>query len=98
MSTLFFSWGDRKGLQSNQIRKGLESNLNNKIRLNSKMLKDKKFSNLKCNKYNKNTKNIVETTYHVKNKDKIDWINLEYQNKLNRHCIANFGCNVSYAQ
>jgi hypothetical protein len=84
-------------LQNNQSTKELQSNLNNKTRLDYKVLQDTKYSNLKCNKYNK-VKSIVETTYNVKNEDNVDWINLDYQDELNQHCITNFGCNVSYAQ
>ena len=81
-------------------KKILQNILDNKIRLNSKVFQDTKYSNLKksnCNKYNK-TREILETTYNVKSKDKIDWINLDYQNKLNQHGITNFECNVSYAK
>lgn len=68
MQTLIFSMVSMKRLQSN---------LNNKICLNYKVLKDKKYSNLK-NKYNKNE------SCKVVNLDKL---NLDCLDKSNQHDI-----------
>ena len=67
----------KKRLHDNQITKGLQSNLNNKVRLNNKISKDKKNSNL-IDKYNKKKlHNVV----------KLDKTNLYCLDKSNQHCI-----------
>lgn len=78
MPTLIYSREDKKGLQNNQIKKVLQSNLDNKIRLDNKTSSDKKFPNLigKYNKYRENKCTMI-------NLDKKDWINLDYQDKIN---------------
>ncbi|QLH07676.1 hypothetical protein [Nitrosopumilus ureiphilus] len=85
----FLGIGNMIGLQSNQIKKVLQSNQDNKTNLNYKVLKDIKYSNLKCNKYN-NAESIVENKYNVKSKDKTDEINLCCKDKPNKHCITDY--------
>ena len=84
LHNLFRNVKNSSGLQSNQITKGLDSNQNNKTRLNYRVLQDTKYSNLKCNKIEK----IVETKYNVKNN--VDEINLRYKNKSHKHCIIDY--------
>ena len=74
MSTLIFSWEDRKGLRSDQYKKVLKSNQDNKIRL------DKNIPNL----IDKNNKDRL---YSVVNLNKT---NLDCLDKLNQHCITSF--------
>ena len=84
MPTLFFLREGKKGLQSKQIKKVLQSNQDNKIRLDNKTTNNKKYSNLidKCNKYR-------VSKYTMINLDKKDCINYNwyYQDKLNQQCI-----------
>ena len=74
MPTLIFSWEDRKGLRSDQYKKVLKSNQDNKIRL------DKNILNLidKCSK---------DRLYSVVNLNKT---NLDCLDKLNQHCNTSF--------
>ncbi len=65
---------DIAGLQSNQIKKGLRNNQNNKIRL------DKNIPNLV-------DKNNKKKLYNVVNLDKT---NLDCLDKLNQHCNTSF--------
>lgn len=84
MPTLIYSREDKKGLQNNQIKKVLQNNLDNKIRLDSKTSSDKKYSNL-IGKYNKYRENKC-TMINQDNKDCINY-NWDYQDKLNQQCI-----------
>ena len=66
-------------------KKGFQSNQDKRISLDSKTKNIPGVVDSKCNK-DTNTKRI----WSVKNNDKTDWINLDYQDKLNQHCITNF--------
>jgi hypothetical protein len=56
-------------------KKILQNILDNKISLNYKVLKDIKYSNLKCNEYNKLESNCI-----VKSLVKEDWTNIDKSN------------------
>ena len=70
-------------------KKGLQSNPDKKIRLDKKTSIDKKFPNL-IGKYNKDRLSGKSKLYNDRNLDRKDWINLDYQDKLNNHCNTNF--------
>lgn len=80
LHNLFRNMEDSSRLQSNQITKGLQSNLNNKISLNYKVLKDNKYSNLKSKYSKKQICNVVN----------LDKSNLDCLDRLNQHYNTNF--------